>query len=91
LRRLVVETAGHVERQANASWLWKGLHAKLVDGFTFTMPDTPENQEAFPQAATQTPGVGFPIARCCAVVSLATAAIHDLNIGPYEGKTRGAL
>jgi len=85
----VVETAGHVERQANASWLWKGLHAKLVDGFTFTMPDTPENQEAFPQAATQTTGVGFPIARCCAVVSLATACVCDLALGPCEGKETG--
>lgn len=89
LRRLVVESAQHVEREANASWLWKGLHPKLVDGFTFTMPDTLENQEAFPQAAGQAPGVGFPIARCCAVVSLASACVCDLAVGPYEGKQTG--
>ncbi len=89
LRRLVVESAGHLEREAEASWLWKGLHAKLVDGFTFTLPDTPENQAAFPQLASQTPGVGFPIARCCTVVSLATACVCDLAIGPYEGKETG--
>ena len=91
LRRLVVESAQHVEREANASWLWKGLHAKLVDGFTFTMPDTPENQAAFPQPAGQARGVGFPIARCCAVVSLATACVCDLAVGPYEGKQTGEL
>ena len=91
LRRLVVESAQHVEREANASWLWKGLHPKLVDGFTFTMPDTPENQAAFPQAATQAPGVGHPIARCCAVVSLASACVCDLAVGPYEGKQTGEL
>jgi len=84
LRRLVVESAQHVEREANASWLWKGLHPKLVDGFTFTMPDTPQNQEAFPQAAGQAPGVGFPIARCCAVLSLATACVCDLALGPFR-------
>jgi putative transposase len=89
LRRLVVESAQQVEGEANASWLWKGLHPKLVDGFTFTMPDTPENQEAFPQAATQVPGVGLPIARCGAVVSLATACVCDLAVGPYEGKQTG--
>ena len=89
LRRLVVESARQLENDADASWLWNGLHAKLVDGFTFTMPDTPENQEAFPQQKTQAPGVGFPIARACAVVSLATASIHDVAIGPYEGKETG--
>ena len=26
------------EQQAKPAWLWKGRHAKLVDGFTFTMP-----------------------------------------------------
>ena len=89
LRRLVAESAGHLERDADAAWLWKGLHAKLVDGFTFTMPDTPENQEAFPQPASQDPGVGFPIARCCAVVSLATAGVCDVALGPCEGKETG--
>lgn len=58
MQRLVVESARQLERDSDASWLWKGLHAKLVDGFTFTMPDTPANQEAFPQAKTQRPGVG---------------------------------
>ncbi len=89
LRRLVVESAGRLEREADASWLWKGLHAKLVDGFTFTMPDTPANQEAFPQVASQRPGVGFPIARCCAVVSLATACVCNVAIGPCQGKKSG--
>ncbi len=89
LRRLVVELAGRLERDADAAWLWKGLHAKLVDGFTFTMPDTTDNQEAFPQPASQDPGVGFPIARACAVVSLATACVCDVAIGPCEGKETG--
>jgi hypothetical protein len=89
LRRLVTETAQQLQDGADPSWLWHGLHAKLIDGFTFTMPDTMENQHEFPQQKSQEPGVGFPIARACAVLSLATAAIHDLNIGPYEGKETG--
>lgn len=89
LQRLVRESAQQIEKAAEKSWLWKGLHAKLVDGFTFTMPDTPENQAVFPQLQSQTPGVGFPIARACAVVSLATASICNLSIGPYEGKETG--
>jgi hypothetical protein len=89
LRRLVVESARRLEDEAQPSWLWKGLHAKLVDGFTFTMPDTPANQDAFPQPGTQAPGVGFPAARCCAVISLATGCVCDLAIGPCQGKTTG--
>ena len=89
LRRLVGESARQLERDADECWLWKGLHAKLVDGFTFTMPDTPENQKAFPQLHSQTPGVGFPIARACTVMSLATACVCDVAIGPYQGKQTG--
>jgi putative transposase len=89
LRRLVIESAGQLERRAEESWLWNGLHAKLVDGFTFTMPDTPDNQEVFPQLSTQRAGAGFPIARCCTVVSSATACVCDMAIGPYEGKETG--
>ena len=89
LRRLVVESGRNLEGVADESWLWKGLHAKLVDGFTFTMPDTLENQGAFPQLHAQSPGVGFPIARCCTIMSLATACVCDMAIGPYEGKQTG--
>jgi putative transposase len=89
LRRLVLESAEQLEREADESWLWNGLHAKLVDGFTFTMPDTPDNQAAFPQLSTQRIGAGFPIARCCTVMSLATACVCDMAIGPYQGKGTG--
>ena len=89
LRDLAVGAARQMEEAADPSWLWHGLHAKLIDGFTFTMPDTPDNQRAFPQQKNQRPGAGFPIARACAVLSLATAAICDLNFGPYQGKETG--
>jgi hypothetical protein len=89
VRDLTRTSARKMESSASDDWLWRGRHAKLVDGFTFTMPDTPANQNAFPQQTTQTPGVGLPIARAVAVLSLATAAIHDLAVGPYQGKQTG--
>lgn len=89
LRQLAVETAEDLQGQAEPEWLWKGRHAKLVDGFTFTMPDTPANQSEYPQAPTQKQGVGLPIARACAILSLATACVMDLAIGPYSGKETG--
>jgi len=53
------------------------------------MPDTPDNQEAYPQANTQKEGVGFPIARMVVLLSLATAMVTDMAMGPYSGKETG--
>ena len=89
LRQLVCGIAEKMSYLNPDHWLWQGKEVKLVDGFTFTMPDTPENQKEFPQSKAQEPGVGFPIARACAVLSLATACIHDVAIGPYAGKETG--
>ncbi len=90
LRDLSCEIADEVEQTAEAIWLWKGkFHAKLVDGFTFTMPDTPKNQTMYPQMKAQKPGVGLPIARAAAIMSLATACVMDLAIAPYQGKETG--
>ena len=80
LHDLVVETARKIEYVAPESWLWRGRHAKLVDGFTATMPDTPENQEAFPQPKSQEPGIGFPIMRVCVILSLATACVLPRDV-----------
>lgn len=89
LKRLVRESGRQLEDTAGKSWLFKGRHGKLVDGFTFTMPDTPENQQEFPQIKTKKPGVGFPIARVCVVTSLATGCVCDVAVGPYAGKETG--
>ena len=89
VRDLTREVAAEVEQQADAGWLWKGRHAKLVDGFTFTMPDTEKNQAVYPQAKTQKKGVGLPIARAAVILSLATACALDLAVGPYSGKETG--
>jgi hypothetical protein len=89
LHELTCEVASEMEAAAPDAWLWKGLHAKLVDGFTLTMPDTVKNQIAYPQSTSQEPGLGQPIARAVAILSLATAAVMDVAIGPYAGKQTG--
>lgn len=89
LHELSCEVAEELEQASDPSWLWKDKHAKLIDGFTFTMPDTPKNQAQYPQQKAQAPGVGLPIARAVAIVSLATASVMDLAIGPYKGKETG--
>ena len=82
LHDLVVEIGAELEWEANAAWLWKDRHAKLVDGFTFTMPDMAANQAEYPQQKGQKRGVGLPIARVAAILSLATGCILDAAVGP---------
>lgn len=89
IRELSSEIASDAERMADESWKWIGRHAKLVDGFTFTMPDTEKNQAEFPHPKTQKKGVGLPIARCVAIMSFATAMVMDVVLGPYKGKETG--
>jgi putative transposase len=89
LQRLAVATGHNLQGQIPADWLWHGRHVTLVDGTTLTMPDTPENQEAFPQLSSQAPGVGFPILRMVVLVSLAMACLRGMALGPYEGKETG--
>ena len=90
LRDLTRAIADEVEVQADPSWRFQGKHhAKLIDGFTFTMPDTEKNQAKFPQQKAQAPGVGLPIARAVAILSLATGCVMDVAYGPYSGKETG--
>ena len=89
LRRLTCDVAEGCERRLPSEWLWKGRHVKLVDGTTVSMPDTEDNQAAYPQAVTQQDGVGFPIARLVVLLSLATAMVEAMALGPYSGKETG--
>ena len=60
-----------------------------MDGSTVTMPDTPENQAAYPQPKTQKPGCGFPIARILVIFSLSAGTVLEAAIGKYKGKQTG--
>lgn len=61
----------------------------LLDGFTITAADTPENQAEYPQNPVQEEGLGFPILRCVTLTSLFTGMLFDLACGPYSGKQTG--
>lgn len=90
IKAISCEVAEELEQAAKPDWLWKGMHhAKLIDGFTFTMPDTQENQKQYPQLTSQKPGIGLPIARATAIMSLATGAVMNMAFGRYQGKETG--
>jgi hypothetical protein len=89
LERLTLQVADGCEQRLPQGWLWKGRHVNLVDGTTLSMPDTIENQAAFPQPPTQKPGLGFPLIRMVVLLSLASAMLTGMALGPYEGKETG--
>jgi hypothetical protein len=61
----------------------------MVDGFTVTAADTPENQVEYPQNPAQQEGLGFPILRGVVLVCMRTGLLLDAEVGPYSGKGTG--
>jgi hypothetical protein len=80
-----------LDGQAPRRWLWHGRRVYLFDGTTVTMPDTRENQAAYPQVYNQRPGLGFPIARLGVLISLACGAVVNLGFCQYAGKGQGEV
>jgi Transposase DDE domain len=80
-----------LDAKADAQWLWKGRRVYMFDGTTVSMPDTPENQAAYPQVYNQKPGLGFPIARIGVITSLACGAVLNLGFCRYAGKGQGEV
>lgn len=89
LHALVRDIGEQIEDESPERWLWHGRKVRVVDGSTVTMPDTPENQAAYPQQKSQKPGCGFPIARILVVFSLSVGTVLEAAIGKYKGKQTG--
>jgi len=79
----------HLEQRQPQAWRWHGRSVKLLDGTTLSMPDTAANQQAYPQSREQKPGLGFPLARLVALISLGSGAVLDWAMGACKGKGTG--
>jgi len=86
---LGIMIGGRLESMTPSAWRWQGWPVKLFDGTTVTMPDTPSNQEAYPQSGEQKPGLGFPIARIGALIGLSSGAILGYQVTACKGKGTG--
>lgn len=56
----------------------------VVDGTTFSMPDTPELQQKFGQPGAQKPGCGFPVAHLLAMFDVNTGMLIDAIASPMR-------
>jgi hypothetical protein len=89
LRRLALQVGAAVEGQAPDAWRWQGRRVLLADGAELSMPDTPANQQAYPQLRNQKPGLGFPRLRLVVLLAFATASLLGAALGPCKGKGSG--
>jgi hypothetical protein len=89
LARLARQAGKRPQDEAPEGWRWNGRTVEVVDGTTVSMPDTPANQEEYPQSRSQKPGVGFPVARMVVLFSLAVGTALDCAMGPCRGKRTG--
>ena len=57
-QKLLALSGKNLEKEVDKTRLWCGRHVKSIDGSTVSMPDTVENQEAYPQPSSQKQGCG---------------------------------
>jgi Transposase DDE domain len=67
-----------------ARGLWRGHRTFLIDGSSFSMPDTSELQEQFGQPGAQRPGCGFPVAKILALFHAGTGLLMEVTAAPLR-------
>ena len=75
-----------VSQQSSSQWHWRNSPVRLVDGTTISMPDTPDNQDTYPQLSGQKPGLGFPICRLVGLLCLSSGALLGSATSSLKGK-----
>lgn len=68
-------TSIELQRRTSVDQLWRGRAVKVIDGTGVSMPDTKQNQKAFPQHSNQKQGCGFPSAKLVGCFCLASGAL----------------
>jgi hypothetical protein len=84
LLRLAGRVADRVRTSTTARSTWYGHRVWLLDGSSFSMPDTPELQAEFGQPGGQRRGCGFPVAKFLALFDLATGMLLRVEPAPLR-------
>ena len=83
-KKLLDLSSQNLEKQVDKKDLWHGRHVKSIDDSSVSMPDTLENQKAYPQHPSQKVGCGFPIAAIGVLFSYCTGAVIGITIDTWE-------
>jgi len=84
LQQINNHLAEHLEKEVCDDQRWKNREVKIIDGTTVSMPDTPANQQAWPQPKSQKPGCGFPLLKLVGIFSLASGAMLRVAHGAWR-------
>ena len=79
LSRRVAHT---VRQSAQELPRWRGHVVRIVDGSTFSMPDTEELQEYYGQPSGQKPGCGFPVGHLLALFDRDSGLMEEPVLSP---------
>lgn len=80
--RLLQETSRRARRTSVP--LWRGHRTFLIDGSSFSMPDTDELREHFGQSGAQQPGCGFPTAHWLTMFDAASGLLVKQLASPMR-------
>lgn len=83
LEAIHAEVFTKLEQNLAREKLWRGHAVKAIDATSAQMPDTEENQRAFPQPSGQAEGCGFPVVQLVGLI--------DLGHGGFEQFTTSEL
>jgi hypothetical protein len=83
-QQLVRQTSAACEQTTHDEGRWRGHRTFLVDGSSFSMPDTPELQEYCGQPGGQRPGCGFPVAHLLALFHAGTGFLLEVLAAPWH-------
>ena len=83
LQQAVIDDC-HSALPGRSRHLWHGRRLFLIDGSSFSMPDTPALQAAFGQSGQQAPGCGFPTAHLLIQFAAATGFAVKTIVAPLR-------
>ena len=73
-----------IQKETLDTGRWLGHRVFMVDGSSFSMPDTPVLQSHFGQHTLQKPGCGFPTAHWLAMLHMSTGMITRMLASPLR-------
>jgi hypothetical protein len=81
LEKALAATAQAARVRAGQAGVLQGRPVKVVDGSTTQLADTWENQQRYPQPATQKTGCGFPVLKLAVLFCLNSGAVLNIILG----------
>jgi hypothetical protein len=84
VQKLLNDVGRALESVTDGADRWLGHRVFLLDGSSFSMPDTPELRKKFGQPGVQKPGCGFPVAHLLLLFHAGTGLLRRVLAAPLR-------